>query len=242
MLAHLNDTAVIAVLDGTASPQILAHYDQCRECRAYVAQQRQIEEALYQLFAGDSCPSGEQITAFVLGELDRRQHHTIEAHIDGCEACTRDLKHMQRFLQPPKAASPRPSFQAAWAGLHQANLPLSTALPIRPVVWQKGAALANAGAPIRFVAEIDGVFITLMFSRKGHRSYTFEGQTSTDSAMQPPLIGARAILMVDDAVHEPMIIDEFGFFYNDSVPAGSAVLYIQTADSILIFPDINLAA
>lgn len=245
MLPHpdvINDAAVIALLDGTASPQILAHYDQCRECRAYVIQQRQVEESLYQLFSGDACPSGEQITAFVLGELDRRQQQTIKAHIDGCEACTHDIEEMYLFFEQSKAASPQPSFPAAWPPPPRSNMPLSATLPTRRVIWQKSAALANAGAPTSFVAEIDGIFISLMFSRKGHRVYAFEGQTSMDSAMQPPLIGACAILMINEALHETMIIDEFGFFSNDSVPAGSAVLYIETAHSVLVFPAINLAA
>lgn len=140
MLPHpdlINDADVMALLDGTASPQILAHYDQCRACRAYVVQQRQIEESLHQFFSGDSCPSGKQITAFVRGKLARQQQDTIEAHIDGCEACKHDSEEMHLFFQQPKPATPQPSFQAGWSGMQQSNIPWSAALPTRQVPWQK---------------------------------------------------------------------------------------------------------
>ena len=205
MLPHpelINHADVIHIIDGTATPEVLAHYDQCRACRAYIAAQRSIEQSLHRLFRRDECPSVQQITAFLRQELLPAQSELIQQHLNDCKTCTQildDLKSAFEIAVNQRQNLPLPIMTLPQAILgDQQNLPSLPAL--RNISWQASAALASAGEPASLVAQIDDSFICLTIIPDDHYRYTIEGQTSGGSGPELPFINWNVVVQVNKAI------------------------------------------
>ena len=85
---HPDEVDLLAMSDGEASTEVLAHVAACPDCVQRVAElsklQWELRRRLYRLF----CPTSEQLAAYLVGELASDQSARIAHHLAVCPLCT----------------------------------------------------------------------------------------------------------------------------------------------------------
>ena len=61
-----------------------------------------MNDNLHIIFAGDDCPSFEQLLTYFHGELTGEERHRIERHLTDCEMCSDELEGLSKMKDPGK--------------------------------------------------------------------------------------------------------------------------------------------
>ena len=95
---ELDDSALLAYLDGEAGRQVVAHLERCPHCREKAIRlarlQNRLTAELYRL----ACPSTVELGEYHLGVLLPEQAEAVARHVAECPHCSRELAQLEGYL------------------------------------------------------------------------------------------------------------------------------------------------
>lgn len=94
----LSDDELYEVLDDDASPQVLRHLEICEFCSERLDKIRQFERSLQLGLHRFDCPPSDQIADYFHQNLTMWETGNIQAHLEHCPLCQKELKYLQTFL------------------------------------------------------------------------------------------------------------------------------------------------
>jgi hypothetical protein len=95
---ELDDTALLAYIDGEAAPQVIAHLKQCPHCRAKARVLARVQDRLTAQLYRLNCPSPLELGEYHLGLLPRDQAAALARHLVECPHCTHEATQLKDYL------------------------------------------------------------------------------------------------------------------------------------------------
>lgn len=103
----LTEEQLLALSDGLATTEVVAHVQQCNYCRRRAQQLAQQQNQLAMHLYRAECPSSLELGEYHLALLSAERVATIEQHLRTCLHCVREIQTLQTFLAEP-ALAPTP--------------------------------------------------------------------------------------------------------------------------------------
>jgi len=105
----LEDTQLLACLDGAGDRQTIDHLKVCPSCRSRAQRYQRMEITLASLLYRVTCPSPMELGEYHLGGLKRGQAKGISLHLGECPRCAREVAQLSSYLGD-LAPAPAPDF------------------------------------------------------------------------------------------------------------------------------------
>ncbi len=215
---HFGPEAIVAFIDGTASPEVASHVQGCAVCSSEAndmrATQDQLRAALYRF----DCPTAHQLGEYELGYVAQDERVRIASHALECSLCTEDLKTLRSFM----AVEPviREGFVSQ---VRRVLATLVTPLPSTSLSGIRGGAETRLR---QFQAGDTRV------------SLSHDGESLT--GLLVPAATGQARLLADRGAARTTDVDELGNFDFEDVSAGAYTLEIELADEIIVVEQLSL--
>lgn len=94
----LNDTELMAYLDGEADHQVTTHLAQCAHCRQRVENLARWQADLTRRLYRAACPPSLELGEYHLGLLPREQEAVLARHLAECPHCAREVGQLKGYL------------------------------------------------------------------------------------------------------------------------------------------------
>ena len=94
----LDDTQLLAYLDGVGDRQTIDHLKVCSSCRSRAQRFQRMETTLAALLYRVTCPSPMELGEYHLGGLKRGQAKGISLHLAECPRCAREVAQLSSYL------------------------------------------------------------------------------------------------------------------------------------------------
>ncbi|HNP73061.1 MAG TPA: hypothetical protein PLO33_11410 [Kouleothrix sp.] len=249
---ELDDLALIAAIDGEASPEVESHLLLCEHCAARARHYAELQGILRKQFFRMFCPSTDTLVALHEGTLNPTQYAHARAHTDDCPHCRRELRFLEQLASsalsgraPPDqwytftttalrnqahADRPGPALRQVFATCQYTHASA-------PVLDFYGAA--RSSAPIsQYAFQAENVRITIGVRPVANRddrhvvtgSFLLDGNTPAATAY------------LSDAQHHMLAaeVDELGNFVLDNLIPGTYRLTFRLPDREVIIETIGL--
>ena len=95
---ELEDSQLLAYLDGEADPEVTEHVAQCEACRGRAGELALLQDRLTAGLYRSTCPSSTELGEYQMGLLPRAEAVTISGHVEDCPHCTRELVQLRAYL------------------------------------------------------------------------------------------------------------------------------------------------
>lgn len=243
----LDDLALIAAIDGEASPEVMAHLRTCGCCAARAQEFAQLQGLLRKQFFRMFCPSTDDLVTHHQGALPEPRRAEIEAHLLECSHCLRELRLLKQIASealsgrapPPKLVAP------GWA----APAPGTLAAPTYLTASQTTIALPELyGAPRgarytdQYAFQADNLEITIDVHRVVGQSdrRVLVGVLSIDEEQPSAGCYVSAYGAHDHRLVSTAELDELGSFVLADLSAGSYRLLMHLPDREIVIEAISV--
>jgi hypothetical protein len=220
----LEDSQLLAYLDGEADPEIVAHVAQCEACRRRAGELAQLQDRLTAGLYRHNCPSTTDLGEYQMGLLARAQAVAISRHVEDCPHCTRELAQLEAYL-----ADLAPD--AALGRMEQVKILIAELVR---GVQGLGQAPAFAPAPVfaglrgeeeePLVYQAEAYQIVIEVARDGQQPDRFALMALVTG---PEIDGLEARLEGTGGSAVTAPVDELGNLYFSAVSPGSYALYLS---------------
>ena len=229
----LDDSQLLASLDGEAGPQVTEHLARCPYCRLRAAQlgslQNRLTARLYRL----TCPSPLELGDYHLGLLRNEQRAAIAAHLLECPHCTRELAELRSYLRelaPPFEPGP----------LERVKVLIARLVGGGTGGLAPAYAMLRGGSQGPVTLEADGILIILDARPAGDGAHvSLTGQVAADE--QDRWTGASIELRQEEARRCTAVIDDLGAFTCGGLLPGPYELRIQPSSGPLVLANFEVA-
>jgi hypothetical protein len=215
---HAGPEAIVAFIDGAASPEVASHIRGCAMCSSEAAALHTAQVRLRQSLYRFDCPEPHRLGEYELGFVSPEERVQIASHALECPVCMDELHTLRRFLaaEPPLAESCGSQLRRVFATLLSAGPALAL------------GGVRGAAAKLRQYA-IEDARLSI---GPGLERGSLIGLLVPGTRELPARAEAR--LLSEDGAHRRAAVDELGNFEFDEVPAGNYVLEIELPDEIIV--------
>lgn len=254
----LDDLALIAAIDGEASPEVMIHLRSCVSCAARAQHFATLQGLLRERFFRMFCPSTDELIAFHNGTLVDDQHNSIAAHLVDCPHCHREMRLLKHITSDKITGRSPPFF---WKALDAVAAPLSEIPTHQPAVTrlrrvvaeimrcETPPALAEVYGASRGLAGMDqyayqaeNLQITIDVHRLVNRAdrRVLTGTLFLDDDLPQGSCQASAYLAHTNQLIKTADLDDLGNFMLDDLLPGSYRLSLRLPDREVVIETINL--
>jgi anti-sigma factor RsiW len=233
------DDLVAAVLDpDDLSAETRQHLAQCPICTERAASYRQFMSALTSKLYRWDCPTTQEISDYVAGELHGKRRRALTLHVKSCPHCAEELEVSRQFLAPAsfqEAARPRLIAQ------------LLTRQAINPELSGiRGDARENeTGWPRSYQVDTLALSLDHAASSRGGNDAMLTGLISRAETPLEVFTDIEVHLVASGAPDGPPIliehIDEGGNFALSPIPPGRFDLVIVLPEGDVIIEGLELS-
>lgn len=232
----LGDEAISEALDGTASPQTLAHLQHCPACSARLQNAGALERALADALHRWDCPPPGHLGDYHLGILSHNRQRGISAHLDICPRCKDEVEELRTYLteemaqaSPSERSAPPPAQPAPL--LRRLNMSVAQLLPSGPL-QHLGGVRGTGRNPL--IARGDVATIVLEPLPAEPQTVRLVGQIADELGQQERWNGALVEIRQGLPLVTVAFVDEVGGFSSRPVPTGPTELTITAEDGTSI--------
>jgi len=232
----LSDLDLIAVVDGEAPGDIVAHLRVCPFCahRAseFATLQNMLRKQLYRVL----CPSSDQLLALQHGWLDSSQTAQFENHVSSCPHCAADMRLLIDAGAIPATALPTPL-----RSLRRVVAELMMPRAISPLASAYGAlrGAANSG---QYAYRAENIQLMIDVERAvahpGHM--VLLGLLLPDDSIADRLNSTTASLLHNDTIISSTLLDELGNFVIEDIVPGDYSLSLRLPDREVVVEALSL--
>jgi hypothetical protein len=220
---HPAPEAIVAFIDGDATPEVESHIQGCMTCAADAEELASAASALTSRLYRFDCPTPHRLGEYELGILESGERMRIATHALECDACMGELHTLRAFMAVDPVV-PESFMERARRVL---------AMLVAPTPGLGYAGVRGADTQLRQY-RAEGAQVSI---EAGPESGSLIGLLVLDEGRSP--IGQARLLLADGAVHEASI-DEFGNFDFEDVPNGSYALELHLADEIIVIQQLQI--
>lgn len=106
---HMDDVALMMLLDGVAAPEEAMHVAECAKCSRRASQLRGVQANLSRWLFRAACPTSLELGEYQLKMISKERTAQIERHLAGCDFCIEELAQLREFMsQPDPYLKPEP--------------------------------------------------------------------------------------------------------------------------------------
>lgn len=235
----LDDSQLLASLDGEADEQVAEHLARCPYCRERAAQlgrlQNRLTARLYRL----TCPTPLELGEYHLGLLRNEQKTAIAAHLRECPHCMRELAELKTYLSelaPPLEPSPVDRVKVLIARLFGERMDGQ-----QPGTGSLAPAFAmlRGGSSGPITLEADGILIVLDAQPSDEARLAITGQIAAED--QDRWTGASIELRQGEALRCTAAVNDLGAFRCAGILPGFCVLQIKPLDGPVILANFEVS-
>lgn len=95
---ELDESQLIAAVEGDATAEVRAHLEQCPHCRARADELARLYAGLRAQLHRLDCPPADELSEFGFGLLPADRQATLQAHLDHCPRCRQELAQLSTYL------------------------------------------------------------------------------------------------------------------------------------------------
>lgn len=236
----LSEGQLGAYVEGEATRDITEHIAHCPPCQQRATrlaqQQRRLAAALYRA----ACPSSLELGEYQLHLLSPGQMQTIQAHLQSCPHCNRELAELRGFLADEPALSPietGPGFLA----------------PLRVLIAQLVDHVTQAnplGGPTPALAGLRGAPEEQYVYAAGEIQVILEVKDDPEHLDRRVILGLILGLVLSEPTTVRLMqvgqtlatqaVDELGNFVFSDLPPGQYELTLYTPDSEVQLQHVNV--
>jgi len=254
----LDDLALIAAIDGEASPEMMVHLRACVSCAARAQHSATLQGLLRERFFRMFCPTTDELITFHNGIFVGEQQVSIAAHVADCPHCHRELDLLKQITSEGTTGRSPPFFSQA---LHATVIPQSHISTHQPAVTQLRRVIAEMlrfeipttlaeayGAPRgpartdQYAYQAENLQITIDVQRLVNRAdrRVLIGTLFLDDALPQGGCQASAYLAHTNQLIRTTELDELGNFVFDDLSPGSYRLSLRLPDREVVIETISL--
>ncbi|HOT93461.1 MAG TPA: zf-HC2 domain-containing protein [Anaerolineae bacterium] len=224
---HEGDLA--AYLDGSATPEVIAHIERCPACAAEAAALRQVEALFAAALYRADCPPPDQLLEYQAGLLNGKERRAVAQHLKGCAECRQELARLKRAAQEP----------GEWSLVEQLKQSGKQVLVALLTPAPRPALAFRGGEKRERVYRANGYQIILALTEPvaGERLWQIEGQVMRGGTVTPQ--GKVCLLKAAERIAGDCV-DEMGYFALENVPAGHYALQIEFPDTYIVIENFDL--
>lgn len=108
--------------------------------------------------------SGEILSAFVEGELEREDRALLQRHLDGCEECRTSMEELRRMLTALDKLPDREPRKDLWIGIRGRIMPSTAEAVVRPdrsMGWFPFSPALGVAATVVILASVVGIWFLI---------------------------------------------------------------------------------
>ncbi|HET6315760.1 MAG TPA: hypothetical protein VFG86_04835 [Chloroflexota bacterium] len=210
---HAAQEAIVAYVDGTASPEVASHIRGCPTCSANASALQTTQSRLRQALFRFDCPEPHRLGEYELGIVRPQERVEIAKHVLECAYCADELQTLRQFLR----AEP-PLRESLVSGVRRV---LATLLAPSPSFGLAG--VRGADTELRQY-QADGMRLSI-------------GPGAEPGSVIGLLVPAQpgeARLTSQDGEAQSAEVDDLGNFEFEDIPAGSYQLEIELPDEVIV--------
>ncbi len=100
---HAAPEAIVAYIDGNASPEVAGHIQGCPTCSSDANDLQRAQARLRQALQRFDCPDAHRLGEYELGFASPKERVEIASHVLECTYCSDELQMLREFLrvEPP---------------------------------------------------------------------------------------------------------------------------------------------
>jgi len=222
---ELEDSQLLAYLDGETDQQTKSHLEHCEYCREKAKALGRLQDHLSSRLYRITCPSSLELGEYHLHMLESSQMLLVAQHLRECPHCTREITQLKEFLSDLKLTSEENllgKVKVLIAHLIAGQLGESSSTP------DFAALRGEAKGPLVF--EADGIVITLDVQSSLNGKISMLGQVATDD--QDDWTGAIVKLLQIDMPELTSVLDGLGAFAFEGIRLGSTQLKIISPNGV----------
>ncbi|PDW02135.1 hypothetical protein CJ255_15595 [Candidatus Viridilinea mediisalina] len=230
---QMPEGALLAYLEGEASPQIAAHLAHCSACRQAAVALRDTQVHIELLTLRAACPPVEALLGYQEALLAPAEAAVLATHLDHCAHCRAELAELTAASQERETLSLAERLIMMGRQLREAirmpDPPHVPALAVRGA--QPTHLLLYHAAPFQIVIAASPI--------TGGTYWQIQGTLASgdDPIPQPALV---SIFSAGQMQSEDQI-DEFGYFHFDALLSGMYQLHIQLPALSIIIADMTIS-
>jgi hypothetical protein len=96
---ELDDSVLLAYLDGEADQEVAAHLEQCPHCRHRAQRLGRLQEDMRARMYRIACPTPLELGEYHLGLLADTEARGIALHLKDCPHCSREVSQLKTYLE-----------------------------------------------------------------------------------------------------------------------------------------------
>jgi len=249
----LDDLALIAAIDGEASPEVMAHLRSCSYCAAraqgFAHLQGQLRKQFFRMF----CPSTDDLVAFHHGMRSEIQRAELDTHLRDCPHCQRELRLLKQIASealsgrapPPLLGAPGSASGGGWPAAQAVAEPvrcvLATPTAIAPPLLELYGA-PRAGYTDQYAYQAENLQITLDVHRVVNQAErrVLVGVLSLDEDLPAAGCYASAYDVPNNRLISTAELDELGSFVLENLSPGAYRLLLHLPDREVVIEALSL--
>ena len=233
----LEDSQLLAYLDGEADEAVGDHLAQCHFCSQRAGALDKVQKKLTARLYRVDCPPPEALGEYHLGMLATDQRVSVARHLRTCPHCRLELGQLKNYLSelaPPTPTGPLEQVKVLVARLiGQGEAYTATGSP----AFAPAYAALRGGSEGPITMEANGVLIVLDPEPGREGSVTIQGQVAADD--QERWTGARVEAHQEGEVRMTAIVDELGAFRLEALQPGPTELHLIPASGAMVVVKID---
>jgi hypothetical protein len=220
---HPAPEAIVAFIDGDATPEVESHIQGCMTCAADADKLSSAETALRSRLYRFDCPSPHRLGEYELGLLEAGERMRIATHALECDPCMAELHTLREFM----AVDP----EIPESFMERARRVLAALVAPAPEVVPFG--VRGADTQLRQY-RAEGAQVSV---EAGPEPGSVIGLLVLDGGQSP--VG-QARLVLPDGASQLASIDEYGNFDFEDVPGGSYTLELDLAHEVIVIEQLTV--
>jgi hypothetical protein len=212
----LDDTQIIAFVEGEADVAVAAHIKECPYCREKARRWTRMQNRLRQRSYRVTCPTPMVLGEYHLGYLPTPDVLVVSQHLRECILCSREVAALENFLA---SLAPAPGLMETANVLIARLVGVSSENSFGPAA---PALRGEAKGPLTF--EADGVVIVLDIQPADKGGSNILGQVAADE--QEKWTGALVEVRQGNELQGSAVVDDLGAFRCEGIQVGEQELRI----------------
>lgn len=237
---EIEDSDLVAYIDGEALPATIAHIEACAFCQQEVNQLLRVDLLLREAAYRENCPEPDELWLYTNGMLYSEKVQTLSLHIEECRYCQQDVQQLgTAVFNYDSPAQPADASATSWlSSLRATGKEILQAIvqpPLQPGIVMRG----EADESVVYRVGSFQVVLSKEAAAPAAESWQIEGQLINEEEPDA-LLNGTAIAWHGDEIVARTEVDEVGYFQFANLRSGQYNIYLELANILLSLPDLTI--
>jgi hypothetical protein len=187
------------------------------------------------------CPVSYDLGDYEMGLISDEKKKTIEAHLEGCPLCRKELRSLRRFIEHD---ADKPKIEASELRKPRSVIPFprneTRYVSTEPKAAVRGATASETSRLISISYGNEKHADLYYGIRQEGTSYALSGQFITDESFEKKLAGASIEIWENETISATLEVDEFCSFKHKAENLGVILIRVSNEEGTLLCFNLDL--